>query len=84
MENNILRTNHSPNSITINITESMNTRSFEKTEIIHKVEFDKVKKLINDKIEKIKKEEHKGPKNISRYNDTITILGTRGSGKTSF
>lgn len=84
MENNILRANQTPNSITINITESMNTRSFEKTEIIHKVEFDKVKKLINDQIEKIKKEEHKDPKNISRYNDTITILGTRGSGKTSF
>lgn len=44
MENNILRANQTPNSITINITESMNTRSFEKTEIIHKVEFDKVKK----------------------------------------
>lgn len=70
--------------IIIDLSQSMNARSFKDTDIIHKAEFDKVKKLINGKIEKIKEQGNNDSEYINRYNDTITILGTRGSGKTSF
>ena len=67
--------------IIIDLTKSLNARSFEGTDIIHKTEFDRVKKLIDDKI---KDNDNNNPKICGRYNDTITILGSRGSGKTSF
>ncbi len=70
--------------IIIDLSQSMNARSFKDTDIIHKAEFNKVKKLINGKIEKIKELGNNDSEIIGRYNDTITILGTRGSGKTSF
>ena len=41
--------------IIIDLSQSMNARSFKDTDIIHKAEFDKVKKLINDQIEKIRR-----------------------------
>ena len=67
--------------IIIDLSKSLNARSFEGTDIIHKTEFDRVKKLIDDKI---KDNDNNYPKICGRYNDTITILGSRGSGKTSF
>lgn len=67
--------------IIIDLSKSLNARSFEGTDIIHKTEFDRVKKLIDDKI---KDNDNNNPKICGRYNDTITILGSRGSGKTSF
>lgn len=67
--------------IIIDLSQSMNSRSFEGTDIIHKAEFDRVIKLIDSKIEENK---DKGSETYGRYNDTITILGSRGSGKTSF
>ena len=36
--------------IIIDLSKSLNARSFEGTDIIHKTEFDRVKKLIDDKI----------------------------------
>lgn len=68
-------------TIIIDLSKSLNARSFEGTDIIHKTEFDRVKKLIDDKI---KDNDNNNPKICGRYNDTITILGSRGSGKTSF
>jgi len=67
--------------ILIDLSKSLNARSFESTDIIHKAEFDRVKKLID---EKIKDDKNNDSKICGRYNDTITILGSRGSGKTSF
>lgn len=67
--------------IIIDLSKSMNARSFEGTDIIHKAEFDRVRKLIDDKM---KDNENNDSKIRGRYNDTITILGSRGSGKTSF
>ena len=67
--------------IIIDLSKSMNACSFEGSDIIHKAEFDRVKKLIDDKIED---NENNDFKILGRYNDTITILGSRGSGKTSF
>lgn len=70
--------------IIINLTESLNSRPFEGTNIIHKAEFKKVIDLINDKIDKVKKTKDNNCDERNRFNDTITILGSRGSGKTSF
>ena len=69
------------NKIIIDLNKSMNACSFEETDIIHKAEFDRVRKLIDSKI---KDNESKDSLIRGRYNDTITILGSRGSGKTSF
>lgn len=59
--------------IIIDLSKSLNARSFEGTDIIHKTEFDRVKKLIDDKI---KDNDNNNPKICGRYNDTITILGS--------
>lgn len=73
--------NMESNKIIIDLNKSMNACSFEETDIIHKAEFDRVRKLIDSKI---KDNESKDSLIRGRYNDTITILGSRGSGKTSF
>lgn len=70
--------------IIIDLSKSMNARSFGETEIIHKSEFDRVVELINNKIIKPKEDSNNCIEIHKRYNDTITILGSRGSGKTSF
>ncbi len=70
--------------IIIDLAESMNSRSFVETKIIHKVEFKKAIRLINDKIEKAKNIKDRNYDERNRFNDTITIFGSRGSGKTSF
>lgn len=70
--------------IIIDLAESMNSRSFVETKIIHKVEFKKAIRLINDKIEKAKHIKDRNYDERNRFNDTITIFGSRGSGKTSF
>ena len=79
------------NKIIINLSKSLNARPYDEADIIHKTEFDKVIELINNKIIKTKNKiiKTKDDKNNcieihKRYNDTITILGSRGSGKTSF
>lgn len=70
--------------IIIDLSKSMNARSFEGSDIIHKTEFDRVIELINNKITKFKEDDKNYIEIHKRYNDTITILGSRGSGKTSF
>lgn len=79
------------NKIIINLSKSLNARPYDEADIIHKTEFDKVIELINNKIIKTNNKiiKTKDDKNNcieihKRYNDTITILGSRGSGKTSF
>ena len=72
------------NKIIINLSKSLNARPYDEADIIHKTEFDKVKELINNKIIKTKDDKNNCIGIHKRYNDTITILGSRGSGKTSF
>lgn len=73
-------------NIVIELSECMNARSFEPNKIIHKTEFERCVELINSKIEKIDRNQNSVNDTFirTRYNDTITILGARGSGKTSF
>lgn len=72
--------------IIINLQESSNAREFETENRIHPIEFEHAKKLINSGIERATKYKDQDNKNNSRQrnNDTISILGSRGSGKTSF
>ena len=51
----------------------MNARSYDEADIIHKTEFEKVKKLIDSKIKKIEDNKNTDYKIHGRYNDTITI-----------
>lgn len=73
-------------NIVIDLAECMNARSFDSDKIIHKAEFERCVELINSKIEKIDRNQNSVNDTFirTRYNDTITILGSRGSGKTSF
>lgn len=64
--------------IIINLHESSNARGFSKTKLIHQREFNRATKLIEERIKKSENEDK------IRFNDTISILGSRGSGKTSF
>ncbi|KQR94227.1 hypothetical protein ASG01_15235 [Chryseobacterium sp. Leaf180] len=68
-----------PEKITINLSESENAKKFDVGQIIHKLELDRAKEYISNLIDS------------SKRNDTddyahraITILGSRGSGKTTF
>ena len=73
--------------LVIDLEGCMNARSFRSDKIIHQAEFKKCTRLIDNQIEHLpKNEDNSNSENIirTRYNDTITILGTRGSGKTSF
>lgn len=70
--------------ITINLSESRNAKIFDKSSLIHSSEFIKVQTWIDERIEQVKSSK-KGKNNIPvRLHDTISILGSRGSGKTSF
>lgn len=66
------------NHIVIKLAESSNARSFEETNLIHQREFNKVRGWVDDRIKNT--ETNSG----IRLHDTITILGSRGSGKTTF
>jgi len=66
------------NAIIIDLQESSNAKSYGTGKRIHLREFESVTKLIETRVDKY------DPKDKNRYNDTISILGSRGSGKTSF
>lgn len=70
--------------VIIDLAKSMNSRFFEELDIIHKTEFDRATRLIDNKIGRIDENRSNHTEIRNRYNDTITILGSRGSGKTSF
>lgn len=74
------------NSIVINLQESSNAKEYDFGNRIHQREFDRAINLIDDRISKVSllKENEKYSTSKLRYNDTISILGSRGSGKTSF
>jgi hypothetical protein len=70
-------------NIVIKLAESTNAKVFSVSDsnLIHLDEFNKAKEWIKERIDKIKKGEISEKE---RLHDTITILGSRGSGKTSF
>lgn len=76
--------------ITINLSESRNARVFDESSLVHYEELNKATCWIQERIDILKNQEEQ--KNGSdcrhqsdeRLHDTISILGGRGSGKTSF
>lgn len=73
------------NQIELHLQRSSDAHAFSENELIHLPEYEKVKNFINKDID----DAHapnlpKGSLDRNRRHDTITILGTRGSGKTSF
>jgi len=67
--------------IIIKLHESLNTKSFDEEGRVHHSQFSKVKELINKAIDCAKNWENT---TYTRPQETISILGSRGSGKTSF
>jgi len=73
------------NEIIVNLQESSNAKEFGTKNIIHQIEFSRAKQLIDERINRASLiEKNQNKKTRDRYNDTISILGSRGSGKTSF
>lgn len=64
--------------IVISLNDSSNTRPYADHNRVHEVQFEKAVKWIKQAIEKADK------KTLQRLQETISILGSRGSGKTSF
>lgn len=62
--------------IIIDLSTSSNAKKYIENQIIQQRELDRAKKLINERLNR--------KDNEIRYNDTISIIGSRGSGKTSF
>lgn len=72
-------------NIRLYLDRSTHARKFDEKELIHGYEFQKVKDWIKRDLDEAKKvPEKRGNFDRDRRHDTITILGTRGSGKTSF
>ena len=65
--------------IVLNVKQSLCTKDFSNEEIIHSQELKIVKKWIEDKMGNIN-----SPNIQNLKNDAISILGSRGSGKSSF
>lgn len=79
----------SDDKIVIDLEESSNAQFFKTTALIHKREFDTVTSWIDQSLEKLEKLKKRAlsEKEILdnvRLHETITILGSRGSGKTTF
>lgn len=73
--------------IILNLKESSNAREFGQSNRIHQREFERAKQLIEERLsiaDLIEKDKSKNKKAKDRFDDTISILGSRGSGKTSF
>ncbi len=67
--------------VIINLQQSRDAKVFEENQIIHRQEYQFAKLLIYESYEKALKE---GDDEKFYSHETITILGTRGSGKTTF
>lgn len=72
--------------ICIDLNESSNAKEFKSGDRVHQREFDRATQLIDLRISKaiLSNNLDKDNNSRKRYNDTISILGSRGSGKTSF
>ena len=71
-------------SITINLAESLDPKSFKEHELINKDAFDRVIKLINNEISKLESYNPHPSSIRTPNNNTIAVFGGRGSGKSSF
>lgn len=79
------------NNITIYLADSKNAKKFSEGNLIHVKEFKQVIGWINDRVRSIEAAEaanhghpmQQVPEQV-RLHETITVMGTRGSGKTSF
>lgn len=72
------------NPVVIDLSQSTNAKSFDNSNFLHALELMQAKSFINDRSKLIDDIKEKNVRDNIRLNDTITILGTRGSGKTSF
>ncbi|MFD0792063.1 hypothetical protein ACFQZX_00460 [Mucilaginibacter litoreus] len=71
--------------IELRVDQSGDARAFKEKELIHLNEYNRVVSWINEALENIEVgDEETSNFNRQRNHNTITILGTRGSGKTSF
>jgi hypothetical protein len=76
---------HNNNQIELHLERSSDAHAFAEKEVIHLSEYKRVKSWISKDIDESQKSVPlKGVLDRNRRHDTITILGTRGSGKTSF
>lgn len=74
-------------NITINLKNSADAKDFQRQDLVHQKEFDLASGWINESIERateIQPLRKAGSFTKDRIHNTITVLGTRGSGKTSF
>lgn len=72
-------------NVVINLSESVDAKSLEDKDIVHQSQFKEAKKWIDSGIKKvIADKQSKGEKKKEHHHEAITILGTRGSGKTTF
>lgn len=69
--------------IIINIYNSSSAIAFKENEIIHRNEFDKIKNEIQKRVDKLRNSNASVNASVNAF-ETITIYGSRGSGKTSF
>lgn len=78
--------NENQNSITIDIQDSLYAKHFDTKNLIHKEEFDTLRNAIVNRIANNNKKESEKRRSDSeeRRSETFTVLGTRGSGKSSF
>ncbi len=72
------------NLVTINLDESIDSKSFSVDKIINKDAFLKAIKLIDDNVRFLNSRQSVQIESTARNSNTISILGGRGSGKSSF
>jgi len=72
------------NTITLDLVNSADANKFSNEDLAHPKEFNKVVTWIEDAVKGADTDRDKPAGSKTRVHDTITILGTRGSGKTSF
>lgn len=83
-------TEETKKTVVINLDDSTYARSFETANLVHIREYNHVLELLNRQIDKIEeydrqcRERNEEPYTYRTYNNSIAILGGRGSGKTSF
>ncbi len=69
--------------IEINLNQSKSANSFENDNLVHQIAKDEFKLLIDKRLEELKSSDNANLLK-SRIHETISILGSRGSGKSSF
>ena len=63
--------------VQIILSESQNAKPYEESQMIHQIEFDKVKKLIAKQV-------GEADSKHTEVHHAISVFGERGTGKTSF